>query len=353
MNEKSPAPHSPSGAAPSTPPVVQSTAGRAGERGAPAAQGSSSADHRQPPSDSGVHAPAAPPGHQPDAHVPADRPTGVDGAAGDPAALGASGLGERPFAFGDLVLFVDGKGRRRMQKLRPHRIFQAPAGGVVRHEDVVGLAEGSRVETSTGDPVLCLRPTLEEYILAMPRRTQVIYPKDLGQIILRSNLGPGGRVLEAGVGSGATTLALLRTVGPTGTVVSYERRPEFVELARENVRRFLGMVPTNWRVELRDVYEGIAEAGLDAVVLDVPEPYRCVEAVARAVRTGGMLLAWLPTTNQVQQLVTALQAHRSWALVETGELLLRPWHVSAASVRPEHRMVAHTGFLVTARRVVG
>lgn len=273
--------------------------------------------------------------------------------SGAPGTAGRAGGGGRPFAFGDLVVFVDAKQRRRLQRLQPGRVFQAPPGGAVRHDDVAGLPEGAVVPTTTGQPILCLRPTLEEYILAMPRRTQVIYPKDLGQILVRSNLGPGGRALEAGVGSGATSLALLRLLGPTGTLVSYERRPEFAELARDNVRRFLGEDPPNWRIELRDVYEGIDERDLDAVVLDVPEPYRCVDAAAAAVRPGGVLLVWLPTTNQVQQMVVALRRHPAWDLVDTTELLLRPWHVSQESVRPEHRMVAHTGFLITARRVTG
>ncbi len=143
-----------------------------------------------------------------------------------------------PLAMGDLVVFVDSKQRRRLQRLRQGRVFQAPAGGIVRHEAVAGLPEGSTVVTSTGGRLRVLRPTLEEYILAMPRRTQVIYPKDLGQIIIRSNLRPGDRVLEAGVGSGATTLALLQAVGPGGQVISYERRAEFARLARENVERF-------------------------------------------------------------------------------------------------------------------
>ncbi|WP_243149775.1 tRNA (adenine-N1)-methyltransferase [Thermaerobacter sp. PB12/4term] len=257
-----------------------------------------------------------------------------------------------PLAMGDLVVFIDNKQRRRLQRLRQGRVFQAPAGGIVRHEAVAGLPEGSTVVTSTGGRLRVLRPTLEEYILAMPRRTQVIYPKDLGQIIIRSNLRPGDRVLEAGVGSGATTLALLQAVGPGGQVISYERRAEFARLARENVERFLGYAPSWWRVELRDVYQGIGERDLDAIVLDVPEPFHCVGAAAEALRPGGVLLCWLPTTNQVQQLVTALQAHPAWDLVETTELLLRPWHVTASSVRPEHRMVAHTGFLISARRVV-
>lgn len=272
-----------------------------------------------------------------------------DGSGDVPPSLGTE---RGPLAMGDLVVFVDHKQRRRLQRLGPGRVFQAPGGGVVRHEAVVGLPEGGAVTTSTGGVLRVLRPTLEDYILLMPRRTQVIYPKDLGQIVVRSNLGPGDRVLEAGVGSGATTLALLRAVGPSGRVISYERRPEFARLARENVERFFGGRPAWWRLEIRDVYAGIEERDLDAVVLDVPEPVHCVEAAARALRPGGVLLCWLPTTNQVQQLVTSLRRHPAWDLIETIELLLRPWHVTAASVRPEHRMVAHTGFLITARRVV-
>ncbi|HEY8551882.1 MAG TPA: tRNA (adenine-N1)-methyltransferase [Thermaerobacter sp.] len=286
-----------------------------------------------------------------------ERSEGVQAGPVRPSAGGGEvpppgGVDRGRLAMGDLVVFVDHKQRRRLQRLGPGRVFQAPGGGIVRHEAVVGLPEGSAITTSTGGVLRVLRPTLEDYILLMPRRTQVIYPKDLGQILVRSNLGPGDRVLEAGVGSGATTLALLRAVGPSGEVISYERRPEFARLARENVERFFGGRPSWWRLELRDVYAGIDEQGLDAVLLDVPEPVHCVDAAALALRPGGVLLCWLPTTNQVQQLVTSLRRHPAWDLIETTELLLRPWHVTAASVRPEHRMVAHTGFLITARRVV-
>jgi len=260
-------------------------------------------------------------------------------------------MGGGAFAEGDLVVFVDSKGRRRTARLRPGGRSVLPARDTVAHDDVLGQPEGVVVSSSAGRPVLVLRPTLEEYILRMPRRTQVIYPKDLGFLLTRANVGPGARVLEAGVGSGAATLALLRAVGPTGEVISVERRPEFAELARANVRRFFGALPSNWRLELGDVSQGFPAEDLDALLLDLPEPERCVAVAARAVRLGGVLVAWLPTTNQTQQLVLALQAHPGWAAVQTAELLLRHWHVTTESVRPEHRMVAHTGFLISARRV--
>lgn len=260
-------------------------------------------------------------------------------------------MDQRVFEDGDLVVFVDAKGRRRTARLRPGGRSVLPAKDVVDHDAVLGQPEGLVVPSSAGRPVVALRPTLEEYILRMPRRTQVIYPKDLGFVLTRANVAPGARVLEAGVGSGALTLALLRAVGPSGELVSVERRPEFAELARANVRRFFGDLPPNWRLVNADVYEDFPADGLDAVILDLPEPERCVAFAARAVRLGGTLAAWLPTTNQTQNLVLALQAHPAWGTIEVAELLLRPWHVTAESVRPAHRMVAHTGFLISARRI--
>jgi tRNA (adenine57-N1/adenine58-N1)-methyltransferase len=210
----------------------------------------------------------------------------------------------------------------------------------------VGRAEGSAVSASTGRRFLVLRPTLADVVLKMPRGAQVIYPKDLGAIVLAADIGPGMRVLEAGVGSGALSMAMLRA---GAEVVGYEVRADFAERARANVAAFVGE-EAPYRVEERDVYEGIDDTGIDRVVLDLPEPWRVLPHARRVLRPGGILFSYLPSITQVAELRVALD-RSGFGLAETSELLRRTWHVEARSVRPDHRMVAHTGFLTTARRL--
>jgi tRNA (adenine57-N1/adenine58-N1)-methyltransferase len=192
---------------------------------------------------------------------------------------------------------------------------------------------------------MVLRPTLSDFVLSMPRGAQVIYPKDLGPLLMMADVFPGARILEAGVGSGALSMTLLRA---GAEVVGYELREDFANKARKNVASFLGE-GCPYRVQLRDVYEGIDEAGLDRVMLDLPEPWRVVKHAATALRPGGILVSYLPTIGQVVQLRDALDAG-PFVLAETIEVLQRGWHVDGQSVRPDHRMVAHTGFLTAARR---
>jgi tRNA (adenine57-N1/adenine58-N1)-methyltransferase len=195
--------------------------------------------------------------------------------------------------------------------------------------------------------MIAVRPTLAEYVLEMPRGAQVIYPKDLGPILVLADIFPGARVFESGMGSGALTLALLRAVGPTGYVTGYEIRDDFAHRAVKNVHGFLGEhVPLDVRV--RDVYEGIDERGLDRVLLDLPEPWRVVKHAAEALRPGGILCAYLPTILQVGRLREELAAG-PFGMLDTLEVLQRAWHVEGQSIRPDHRMVAHTGFLTVAR----
>ena len=205
----------------------------------------------------------------------------------------------------------------------------------------------SRWPGSTGRLFLVVRPTLSDVVLKMPRGAQVIYPKDLGAILLAADIGPGMRVLEAGVGSGALSMALLRA---GADVVGYELRPDFAAGARANVAAWSGAdVP--YRVEERDVYEGIDEVDLDRIVLDLPEPWRVLAHAEKALRPGGILLAYLPTINQVATLRAAM-TRTAFGMAETSETLRRTWHVEERSVRPDHRMVGHTGFLTTARLLV-
>ncbi len=251
-----------------------------------------------------------------------------------------------PFAAGDRVLLLDAKRRRYLVQLTPGGEFHSHAG-VLRHDDLLGQEEGARVRTTLGARLVAVRPTLAEYVLEMPRGAQVIYPKDLGPILVLADVFPGARILESGVGSGALTMTLLRAVGPTGQVTGYELRDDFAARARRNVDGFLGDdVPLH--VEVRDVYEGIDEEHLDRVILDLPEPWRVVKHAAAALRPGGILLAYLPTIGQVARLREEL-AESSFGMAESLEVLQRGWHVDGQSVRPDHRMVAHTGFLTTAR----
>jgi tRNA (adenine57-N1/adenine58-N1)-methyltransferase len=252
----------------------------------------------------------------------------------------------RSFAAGDRVLFVDAKRRRHLVTLADGGEFHTHAG-VLAHDDVIGRPDGVTVRTTRNARLTAVRPTLSEYVLEMPRGAQVIYPKDLGPIMILADVFPGARVLESGVGSGALTLALLRAVGEHGTVTGYEIRDDFARRARTNVEGFLGPdVPLE--IEVRDVYQGIALDDLDRVLLDLPEPWRVVKHAEAALHPGGILLAYLPTIGQVARLREEL-AGSAFGMVETLEVLQRGWHVDGQSVRPDHRMVAHTGFLTHAR----
>jgi tRNA (adenine57-N1/adenine58-N1)-methyltransferase len=253
----------------------------------------------------------------------------------------------RPFAAGDRVLLFDSKERRYLVTLAEGGEFHTHAG-FVRHEQLIGAPEGTVVRSTAGARYTAVRPTLADFVLKMPRGAQVIYPKDLGPLLILADVFPGARVLESGVGSGALSMTLVRA---GADVTGYELREDFAAKARANVTSFLG--PTErYRVEVRDVYDGIEETGLDRVVLDVPEPWRVVKAAESALHPGGILVAYLPTIGQVSQLRAALDESR-FAMAETLEVLQRTWHVQGASVRPDHRMVAHTGFLTHARLLAG
>ncbi len=256
----------------------------------------------------------------------------------------------RTLAVGERVLLVDRKDRRYLVTLHPGRSFQSHAG-VIEHNDVIGRSEGEEVEARQRDGrvtnsarYLVLRPTLADVVIGMPRGAQVIYPKDLGAILIAADIFPGARVLEAGVGSGALSMAMLRA----GAVITgYEIRADFAERAKANVEAFLGP-GQRYVVAERDVYLGIAETGLDRIVLDLPEPWRVVVHAQSALSPGGILLAYLPTINQTAELRATLD-QSGFAMAETFEILRRTWHIEGRSVRPDHRMVAHTGFLSSAR----
>lgn len=254
-----------------------------------------------------------------------------------------------PFSTGERVLLRDERGRTFLVRLEAGETFHFH-GGALPHDLVIGSEEGVTVHTSTGASLRCFRPRLADFILKMGRGAQVIYPKDIGPILVYGDVFPGAHVLEAGSGSGALTLALTRAVGPEGRVVSYERREEFHAVARRNAEDFFGKLPSRLDLRLGDVRE-VADARerFHRVLLDLPEPASVLEAAGAALLPGGMLCTYLPTTGQVQQAVGALR-ERGFGDLETFEVLHRTWHIEPRSVRPDHRMVAHTGFITVARK---
>jgi len=246
---------------------------------------------------------------------------------------------------GERVMLIDAKDRRYLITLSAGSSFHTHAG-IVAHDEVIGATEGSRIRSNADRTFLVLRPTLSDIILKMPRGAQVIYPKDLGAILLQADIAPGQHVLEAGVGSGALSMTLLRA---GARISAYEIREDFAAHARKNVVDHLGE-DVAYDVQIRDVTLGIDERDLDRVLLDMPEPWAVVAHAEAALRPGGILLAYLPTINQTQLLRETLSRH-CFGLEETSEILRRTWHIDGRSVRPDHRMVAHTGFLTTARRL--
>ncbi len=254
---------------------------------------------------------------------------------------------------GARVHLVDRKGRQYALTLKAGETYQF-SGETIPHDDLIGKPDGSVVTLSRGKRMLALCPTLAEYVLKMPRGAQVLYPKDLALIPMWADVFPGARVFEAGVGSGALTMALLRATGMRGSVVTYEAREDFARNAMTNIERYLGTVP-NLRLELRDAYEGIVlspgEDPFDRIVLDLPEPWRVVPHATTALRSGGIYLSYVPTVPQVMQTVEALERASVFGMIETFETLLRTWNIQGRSVRPDHRMVAHSGFITVARKV--
>jgi tRNA (adenine57-N1/adenine58-N1)-methyltransferase len=220
----------------------------------------------------------------------------------------------------------------------------------VSHDAIIGEVDGGLVRSDKGEEIRLFHPTITEFVLKMPRGAQVIYPKDLGAILIAGDIYPGATVLEAGIGSGALTIALLRAVGSEGRVISYELREEFAEQAMSNIETFLGS-HDNLEVRMASVYEDIGETDIDRAVLDLPEPWRAAGPVGGALRPGGIFVSYLPTIIQVQQLTEVLRADSRWASIQTTETLVRGWKIEGQSVRPEHRMVGHTGFVTFARRV--
>ena len=254
------------------------------------------------------------------------------------------------FRDGDQALLIDRKGRRYMLTLSGEQVFHSHLGRVP-HDQLIGQTVGGWYRSDQGHTLLAVRPTLADFVLEMPRGPQIIYPKDLGNIITLADIFPGATVVEGGLGSGSLTAALLRAVGPAGRVITYEVNESVVPKALANINKVVHG-PPNLTVTIGDIYQGIAEEEVDRVVLDVPEPWQAVSTVGDALAMGGIMLSFLPTILQVHHLVMELNRDTRFQLIEMVETLLRPWQVTERSVRPAHRMVAHSGFLTTAVRCV-
>lgn len=251
----------------------------------------------------------------------------------------------RPLTAGERVLLIDAKARRYLVTLKAGGEFHSHAGPV-SHDELIGREEGTTVRSSRGARYDVYRPTLADFVLKMPRGAQVIYPKDLGAILLLADIFPGARVFESGIGSGALSMTMLRA----GAVITgYELRDDFAARAQANVAACLGATALDaYGVEVRSSYDGIDGTDFDRVVLDLPEPWQVVPHAATALVPGGILVAYTPSVTQVMQVRAALDDH-GFAMAQTIEVLHRGWHVEGQAVRPDHRMVAHTGFLTTAR----
>lgn len=227
--------------------------------------------------------------------------------------------------------------------------------GYVRHSDLIGREDGSVITNSAGEEYLALRPLLKDFVMSMPRGAAIVYPKDAAQIISLADIFPGAIVVEAGVGSGALSLSLLRAIGEQGSLLSIERREDFAEIARNNVQAFFGTQPTQWECAIGDfqdvALEKMQQGEVDRIVLDMLAPWECVDTTATILKPGGLVICYVATVTQLSRTVEAFRSSGRFTYPESSETLVRGWHVEGLAVRPDHRMVAHTGFLTVARRL--
>ena len=256
----------------------------------------------------------------------------------------------RPFTEGEPVLLFDEKHRRYLLHLRADGTFSYH-NGTLAHTDLIGLTDGSTILSSNGSPLIAVRPRLADYILKMKRGAQVVYPKEIGAILMYADIHPGLTVLEAGTGSGALTMALTRAVGPTGRVVSVEVREDHARHGRKTVEKGMVGVPDWLDLRVGDVADVIEEVAPERLVLDLPEPWQVIPPAAHHLRPGGVACFYVPTVPQLQETHRALDETGAFIDVETFEIMLRTWNIKGRSVRPDHSMVGHTGFLTTARRI--
>ncbi|NUR06955.1 MAG: tRNA (adenine-N1)-methyltransferase [Nocardioidaceae bacterium] len=261
-----------------------------------------------------------------------------------------SGVHRGPLRPGEWVRLTDPKGRRHNICLEAGKKFFTNRGSI-DHDDLIGREEGFTVTSSGGTAYLVFRPLLSEFVVSMPRGAAVVYPKDAAQIVAMADIFPGARVVEAGVGSGALTCSLLRAVGPHGLVSSYERRQEFADVAERNVTQFFDGRHPAWRLTVGDLVEALDDEAVDRVILDMLAPWECVDRVAEVLVAGGMVCVYVATTTQLGRTVETLRAHGGFTEPQPWETLVRDWHVEGLAIRPGHKMIGHTGFLVTARRM--
>lgn len=265
-----------------------------------------------------------------------------------------SGRPSGPFRAGDRVQLTGPKQRLHTITLEAGGEFHTHHG-VIKHEAIIGLPDASVLASSNGHEYLAMRPRLADFVMSMPRGAAIVYPKDAAQILAQADIFPGATVVEAGVGSGALSLWLLRAIGSDGRLVSFERRADFAEVARGNVAAFLGGMPVNWSVEVGDLAESLGPvcppASVDRIVLDMLAPWECLDACAEALQPGGVLVCYIATVTQLSRVAEAIRATGAFTDPVSTETLVRGWHVEGLAVRPDHRMVAHTGFLLTARRL--
>jgi tRNA (adenine57-N1/adenine58-N1)-methyltransferase len=267
-----------------------------------------------------------------------------------------SGVHRGPLRAGEWVRLVDAKGRKHNISLEPGKRFFSNRGHF-EHDDLIGREEGFTVTSSAGGEYLVCRPLLSEFVVSMPRGAAVVYPKDAAQIVAMADIFPGAHVVEAGVGSGALTCSLLRAVGPYGRVSSYERRGEFADVARRNVDQFFGAPEGEshpaWRLTIGDLAEALPASGerCDRIILDMLAPWECLDAAAGALLPGGIVCAYVATTTQLSRFVETVRLHGGFTEPQPWESLVRDWHVEGLAVRPGHKMIGHTAFLVTARRM--
>lgn len=251
---------------------------------------------------------------------------------------------------GDIVQLTDPKGRHHTLVLEVGRVFHTHKGALA-HDDMIGRSEGIVVTSTGGTSYVVLRSLLEDFVLAMPRGAAVIYPKEAARIVMAAGLRPGSSVMEAGAGSGALTCSLLNAVGPTGKVVSCERRPDFADVARANVARWFQGAPSWWELRVGDLAEVGGEGTFDAMVLDLLDPWEHLTTAAHLVRPGGVLICYVATTTQLSRTAEALRAAGAWTEPRAEESLVRTWHLEGLAVRPDHRMIGHTAFLLITRRL--
>lgn len=254
------------------------------------------------------------------------------------------------FSVGDRIQLTDPKGKMYTFTITQGKEWHTHKGWIV-HDDLVGMPEGSVVSTSAGLKFTAFKPLLGDFVLSMPRGATIVYPKDAAMIIGVADIFPGSKVIEAGVGSGALAISLLRAIGPQGRLDSFERRQDFADIARENVETYFGSLPQNWNLTVGSVQDSKIEGEYDRVVLDMLAPWECVDYAANVLRPGGVFLAYVATTTQLSATAEALKEDGRFTEPLSSETIVRDWHHEGLAVRPMQRMIGHTGFLIVSRRM--